>query len=61
MMQNIRDISISILAFNIFCFTLWARWDPETVGYWEARRDVAYDQIMSEYAADCDCTEEYVE
>jgi len=27
------------------------------VGQWQAKRDVAYDSIMSEHWMDCDCTE----
>lgn len=30
---------------------------PEAVGEWQARKDVAYDSIWSEWIMDCDCTE----
>jgi hypothetical protein len=30
---------------------------PETVGQWQARKAIAYDQIWIEWVADCDCTE----
>ena len=30
---------------------------PETVGEWQARKDVAYDSIWIEWVGDCDCTE----
>lgn len=31
--------------------------NPEAVGEWEAKRDIGYDSIWSEYIMDCDCTE----
>ena len=48
---------------NLFFATAWLIvlvfvFSPETVGQWQAKRDVAYDSIMSEYWMDCDCTEE---
>jgi hypothetical protein len=30
---------------------------PETVGEWQARKAIAYDQIWMEWVGDCDCTE----
>ena len=36
--------------------------NPEWVGRWEAKQDIAYDSFMSDYYAttdiDCDCTED---
>jgi hypothetical protein len=32
--------------------------NPESIGRFEARMDIGYDEIWSEYVADCDCTEE---
>ena len=48
---------------NLFFATAWLVvlvfvFSPETVGQWQAKRDVAYDGKMSEYWQDCDCTEE---
>jgi hypothetical protein len=31
--------------------------NPESIGRFQARMDIGYDQIWSEYVADCDCTE----
>lgn len=31
--------------------------DPEAAGEWQAKRDIAYDAIWSEWIMDCDCTE----
>jgi hypothetical protein len=49
-------------AVNLFFATLWlvlvtVIFAPEVVGQWQAKRDVAYDSIWSEYLMDCDCTE----
>ncbi len=32
--------------------------NPESIGHFQARMDIGYDQIWGEYVADCDCTEE---
>ena len=31
--------------------------NPEAVGQWQAKRDIGYDSIWSEWIMDCDCTE----
>lgn len=43
------------LIASLFIFV--AIFSPETVGEWQARKAVAYDQIWIEWVADCDCTE----
>lgn len=48
-----RDVYIAILVGT----AIFSLADPEAVGTWLARRDVAYDQVWIEYMADCDCTE----
>lgn len=30
---------------------------PDVVGQWRAQSEIAYQSIMNEYYADCDCTE----
>lgn len=57
MIKNMRDFAIFILTVYIFSVMISARLDPEWVGHWEARKDIAYDSIWGEYIMDCDCTE----
>ena len=57
MIKNMRDFAIFILTVYIFSVMISARLNPEWVGHWEARKDIAYDSIWGEYIMDCDCTE----
>lgn len=50
---NIRDCVIIVA----IAACAWIADNPEMVGHWQANRDIAYDSIMMEYVADCDCTE----
>ena len=52
----IRNWSITALCLH-FIAALWIISDPNTMGYWLAKRDIAYDSIWIEYIGDCDCTE----
>jgi hypothetical protein len=58
MIKNMRDFCIFLLVLYALVVSLWIRTSPEQVGYWLAKRDIAYDSIWSEYVEDCDCTEE---
>lgn len=59
MIRDVRDFIIMGFVIYLTALIIWARTSPENIGQWKARMDVAYDQIWSEYVADCDCTEEY--
>lgn len=61
MIRQMRDFAIFIFVMYALTVAVWARMYPNAVGYWEAQKDIAYDQIWGEYIMDCDCTEEYVE
>lgn len=51
--------TVCLLLASLVAFI--ALFSPETVGHWQAQRDIAYDSIWGEYIMDCDCTEAYVE
>lgn len=61
MIRNIRDIAIILFLFYTLCIMFWVRLQPEQVGVWQAKVDIAYDSVWGEYVMDCDCTEEYAE
>jgi hypothetical protein len=48
----------NILKFIALVFIVSLISNPESIGRFEARMDIGYDQIWSEYAVDCDCAEE---
>lgn len=61
MIKNMRDFAIFLLVVYAISVAIWARVYPDQVGYWEAKKDIAYDSIWGEYIMDCDCTEAYEE
>jgi hypothetical protein len=48
----------NILKFIALVFIVSLISNPESIGRFEARMDIGYDQIWSEYVVDCDCAEE---
>jgi hypothetical protein len=48
----------NILKFIALVFIVSLISNPESIGRFEARMDIGYDQTWSEYAVDCDCAEE---
>ena len=56
MIKYLRDLSIFILMCHLIA-GFWIVIDPAFVGHWQANHDIAYDDIMTEYYSDCDCTE----
>ncbi len=58
MISNMKDFAIFVLVVYIFSLMIWVRLYPEQIGQWQAHMDIGYDEIWSEYVADCDCTEE---
>ena len=56
-MQDLNIIFNLIYKFILFVAVMTVLTNPEIVGEWEARKDVAYDSIWSEWIMDCDCTE----
>jgi hypothetical protein len=56
MLKLVRDVMIT-LAMAHLTVGYWFVMDAESVGYWKANVEIAYDSIMREYTADCDCTE----
>ena len=52
------DIIFNIIyKFILFVAVMTFLTNPEAVGEWQARVDVAHDAIWSEWIMDCDCTE----
>jgi len=52
------DIIFNIMyKFILFVAVMTFLTNPEAVGEWQARVDVAYDSIWMEWVSDCDCTE----
>lgn len=47
--------TVCLLLVSLVAFV--ALISPETVGEWQAKRDIAYDRIWMEWVGDCDCTE----
>lgn len=61
MLKLVRDIVITIAMAQLIV-GYWLVRNPEFVGHWLADVDIAYDSaIWTNYAADCDCTENYAE
>lgn len=56
MSAMIKDWSITALCLSV-TLMLWFAANPTTLGYWDAKRAIAYDSVWTEYVADCDCTE----
>ena len=48
----------NILKFVALVFIMSLLSNPESIGRFQARMDIGYDQIWGEYVGDCDCTEE---
>lgn len=57
MLENITLFLVNAILTVMLTVLIVSAIIPETVGYWKARSDAAYDSIMAEYAADCDCTQ----
>ena len=47
----------NILKFIALIFIMSFISNPESIGRFEARMDIAYDEIWGEYVMDCDCAE----
>lgn len=55
MSETIRNWAITAVCLHVIA-GFWMSANPNTVGHWQALRDIAYDSIWSEYVSDCDCT-----
>lgn len=42
MIRNIRDIAIILFLFYTMCIMFWIRLQPEQVGVWQARAELAF-------------------
>ena len=54
-----RDVTIAVamVAWTASLLVTSQPIDPVLQGQNDAKRDIAYDSIMSEWVSDCDCTE----
>ncbi len=55
-MKLVRDIMITLAMAHI-TVGYWVVMDADFVGQWKANVEIAYESIMIEYWADCDCTQ----
>ena len=53
----IKNWVIITVGLNIIAAVWLVVFNPESVGQWEAQRDIVYESIWSEYVSDCDCTQ----
>lgn len=57
-MTSIGKLVILVICLIIIQLYVWMlALNPESVGQWEAKRDIGYESIWSEYVSDCDCTQ----
>lgn len=56
MLKLVRDIMITIAMAQLIV-GYWLVCNPEFVGQWKANVEIAYESVMAEYWADCDCTQ----
>lgn len=57
-MTSIGKWLILVICLIIIQLYVWmVALNPESVGRWEAKRDIGYESIWSEYVSDCDCTQ----
>jgi hypothetical protein len=55
MLQDTRDLAIIATIAGLWIVS-GVMANPEAQGRWAAKRDIAYNEIWSEYVVDCDCT-----
>lgn len=53
----IKNWVIITVGLHIIAAVWLVALNPESVGQWEAQRDIGYESIWSEYVSDCDCTQ----
>lgn len=58
MSNAIKNWSITVLCLSVTVL-IWIAADPSRLGYWQAKKDIAYDSVWAEYIADCDCTQPF--
>ena len=54
-METIRiakDIAVMLMCVTIFTVIFWTLRNPELIGQWEARKDIAYDTAMGSHYSD---------
>jgi hypothetical protein len=56
-MSDLNIIFNLIYKFILFVVAMTILANPEAVGEWKARMDVAHDMVWMEWVGDCDCTE----
>lgn len=56
MIKNCRDAAIFLLTLYVLVVAVWARTNPESIGKWQAQKDIAYDTVWMQWIGDCDCT-----
>ena len=54
MLKIVRDVMITVAMAQLIV-GYWLVRNPEFVGHWKAKTEIAYYSIMDEYLADCDC------
>jgi hypothetical protein len=56
-MSDLNIIFNLIYKFILFVAAMTILTNPEAVGEWNARMDIAHDKLWMEWVGDCDCTE----